>query len=118
MWGSRRTSSVEGITHAFCEPSNATPTSRVHIREVSDSRLYPGGGIPSQPLCGFDLRHGWDLPGVVTLEKVAAGIGAETGPTCRACATAYGWVDPALCPQHPEQGHTPETCPYGHPTLD
>lgn len=42
---------------AFCEPSNATPFSREHIRRVGAEGLKLGGGVPSPALCGADLRY-------------------------------------------------------------
>lgn len=81
--------------YAWCEPSWATTTSRIHIREVSDGRLYLGGGIPTPPLCGWTpVIGGWDIPGDVTRERIRDTIYAKVGKTCRSCALAWGWREP------------------------
>lgn len=76
------------VTQSFtlCEPTWATPTSRVHVRLVppGDSP-HLGGGVSTPALCGADLRGGWDLPGEVTEDRLRSRLGAETGPTCPVC---------------------------------
>lgn len=75
--------------YAFCEPVNATTVSREHIRVVQDGVLYVGGGVPNAPLCGYDLRRGWDVPTGVTEQRVRRGMRAEVNPTCRTCANLW-----------------------------
>lgn len=76
--------------YSWCEPVFATPTSRIHIREVSDGRLFLGGGVPNAPLCGREtIVGGWDLPGVVDEQVIRTTLGRETGPTCSSCADVW-----------------------------
>lgn len=80
-------------THAFCEPVTATPTSYWHIRDVGEEGLKLGGGVPVAPLCGRDLRHGWDLKSEVTPEAVTTGAQPRPGDgrvfVCPTCAAVY-----------------------------
>lgn len=80
-------------THAFCEPVSATPTSYEHIREVGEEGLKPGGGVPNLPLCGRDLRRGWDLKTPVTPDMVRTLAAPRPGDgrvfLCPRCADAY-----------------------------
>lgn len=76
--------------YVFCEPVHATPTSRVHIRLVTAEHPFKGGGgVTGTPLCGRDLRRGWDIPGTLSERVVFGGIGAETAPICPECATKW-----------------------------
>lgn len=75
--------------YAFCEPSWASTSSREHIRIVERGEVKLGGGIKTSALCGFDLAHGWDLPGDVTAQRVELGLIAECNPTCPDCARIW-----------------------------
>lgn len=91
---SRRTPAVEAApSHAFCEPVTATPTSYWHIREVGPEGLKLGGGVPNAPLCGRDLRHGWDLTSKVTPESASTSSQPRPGDgrifLCPSCAESY-----------------------------
>ncbi len=88
-FGRRKSPDPPPDVFSFCEPSHATVYSRVHIRRVGPEGRKPGGGVPTLPLCGRDLAHGWDLPSQVTAERVEVTLDAEHNPTCRACAAAW-----------------------------
>lgn len=83
---SRTSKQHDGFT--FCEPTSATPTSRVHIR-LLEGAPKPSGGIVGDVLCGRDLTGGWDVPGEVSADAVRRTLDAETGPTCPACAAEW-----------------------------
>lgn len=86
----RKKEQAPATLFTWCEPVWATPTSRVHIREALDGRLFLGGGIPNVPLCGSEsVIKGWDLPGEVTFERIRNTLGNQYGPTCRDCAEAW-----------------------------
>lgn len=78
---------------SFCEPVTATPFSKWHIREVGPEGLKLDGGIPNEPLCGRDLRHGWDLQLRVDAESLTRLRGDLLCPNCDA-ALAAGEVNP------------------------
>jgi hypothetical protein len=71
---------------SFCERGTATVYSVVHIREVDGGGLKPGGGIQNRPLCGSDLRGGWDLQSPVTVDYIDRTRDIEIGRTCPDCA--------------------------------
>lgn len=79
----------------FCEPSHATERSPVHVRETGVEGEKPGGGIQGVPLCGRDLRKGWDLRAATRdeiegwlAEMEKPGWTRDVNPLCRSCATA------------------------------
>lgn len=73
--------------YAFCERSTATPHSHLHIREVTDGRSYPGGGIPNPALCGADMLRGWDWGQAVTADVIRAYLmPGHAQPMCVPCA--------------------------------
>lgn len=82
--------------HAFCEPSTATPYSRIHIREVGPEGLLPGGGIKVGPLCNPDRGLGWDVR-EATVSEVRGWLDEMTkpgwrlviNPICRPCAESF-----------------------------
>lgn len=78
---------TEKVRLAFCEPSSATVRSKEHIRVVGPEGFKYGGGIPTPALCGYDLRHGWDLN--VPVHPARFNTAADLNPTCAACVDAF-----------------------------
>ncbi|WP_449651901.1 hypothetical protein [Tessaracoccus sp.] len=78
---------------AFCEPVNALPMGREHLRLVGDEGFKFGGGAPGLALCGRDLMLGWDLERAVTVEVVTDLSSPRAGDghvwLCPDCATGY-----------------------------
>ena len=81
-------------TFAFCEPSTATGPGPWHIRVLpAGEERRVGGGVDRPTLCGRDLRRGWDLELLVTLDALARLSGRdERGRpgVCPACADHAG----------------------------
>lgn len=89
---SREMNQVRRSGLAYCEPSTAFALGRVHVRVLGPVPLSPSG-LPAGTvaLCGRDVASGWDLPGDVSTDSLAAD--AQLRPDgvvllCPACGKA------------------------------
>lgn len=78
------------LPYAWCEAATSPALTPEHLRTISSTGLFPGGGLMATALCGVVLDGGWDIRQAASrdLAELPEEINDWRCPRCLAAALA------------------------------